>query len=212
MKLYNYWRSSSSWRVRAALALKGVPYEYVAVNLLAGEQRAAAHLQRNPSGAVPVWELNNGTHLSQSLAIVEYLEETFPTPSLFPKDAVARAQVREMVEIVNSGTQPFQNPTATSYVRDICKADDKAFARHFIALGLHALEQRAAVYAGAYAYGDDVTFADCCLVPQLYAARRFEVSLASYPTLLRVEAALTTHAAFVAAHPDQQPDAANKPV
>ena len=207
MKLYNYWRSSSSWRVRLVMALKNIPYEYVAVNLLAKEQHQPTHRQRNPGGSVPVLELDDGTCLSQSVAIVEYLEETFPTPALLPKEAHKRAQVRMLAEFINSGIQPYQNPFCTEYVRDECKADEKAFARHFISSGLASLEKMVAPLAGHCLFGNDVTLADCFLVPQLYASRRFDVAVDAFPTLIRVEKHLSSLTAFQQAAPDSQPDA-----
>ncbi|MBS2025099.1 MAG: maleylacetoacetate isomerase [Deltaproteobacteria bacterium] len=211
MKLYNYWRSSASWRVRLALALKNLPYEYVAVNLITGEQNSEAQRKRNPSGAVPVLELDDGTLLTQSVAIVEYLEETHAQGKLWPADPLGRARVRMLVEQVNSGIQPYQIPACANFVRDTYKGDEKLFVRHFIANGLDALEKLAAPHAGKYLYGDTVTFADCCLVPQLLGARRFEVPLGAYPTLTRVEAALNALPAFIAAAPANQPDAPKAP-
>lgn len=207
MKLYNYWRSSSSWRVRLALAHKGVAYEYVAVNLLKGEQHQPAHKERNPTGMVPVLELDSGERIAQSMAIAEYLEEAYPERPLLPKALAARGHVRMLCELVNSGIQPFQNPGTTNHVRDVLHADEKAFARHFIALGLENLQKLATAKAGRYLCGDAVTLADCFLVPQLYAARRFGVETAGYALLHRIEAACAALPAFAAAHADRQPDA-----
>ena len=207
MKLYNYWRSSSSWRVRLVLAIKGVDFEYVPVNLLKGEHHQPAHRQRNPVGAVPVLELDDGTVLSQSVAIVEYLEERFPSVPLLPVKPVDRAQVRMMVELVNSGIQPFQNPACTQYVKETCHAEEKAFARHFIAAGLESLEKMAETFSGKYLFGDTLTLADCYLAPQLYASRRFGVDLQRCPQLTRIENTLSSLPAFVQAAPEQQRDA-----
>lgn len=210
MKLYNYWRSSSSWRVRIALSVKGIPYQYVAVNLLKGEQQQPAHLARNPAAALPVLELDDGTMLTQSVAICEYLEEAFPEHPLLPKAPAARAQVRAMAELINSGMQPYQNPPCGRYVREVANADDKAFTRHFLAAGLASLEILAAKHAGTYLHGDEITLADCFLVPQLFGARRFGVDLTPYPTLTRVEAVLNVLPAFIAASAEVQPDAASQ--
>lgn len=207
MKLWNYWRSSSSWRVRIVLAVKGLKYEYAVVNLLTGEQHQSAHRARSPWGSIPVLELDDGTALSQSVAICEYLDERYPSPPLLPQEPAARAHVRTLVELVNSSTQPYQNPACTNWVRDVAKADEKAFAKHFISAGLDGLEKLAAPRAGTHLFGDALTLADCYLVPQLFAARRFEVPLAAYPTLTRVEATLAALPAFIAAAAANQPDA-----
>lgn len=212
MKLYNYWRSSSSWRVRIALEHKNLPYEYVPVNLVrnGGEQHQAAFAVRNPMEQVPALELSHGgttQTLAQSLAILEYLEEVHPTPPLLPKDPMARARVREMANLINAGIQPLQNLSVLQHVESIFKADKAVFAAHWIQRGLKALEALAKPQAKRCLVGDDVTMADVCLVPQLYGARRFNVDLGAYPTLLRVEAHVQTLPAFVKAHADKQIDA-----
>ena len=212
MRLFNYWRSSASWRVRFALAYKGVPYEYVAVSLLkdGGEQRAEAYRAMNPMAQVPTLEWVEGgetMRLGQSLAIIEYVDAAFPGPSLLPAQPFVRAKVRQLAEIVNAGIQPLQNLEVLRYVREDLHADTAAWARHFVGHGVRALEAEAVHTASAYLVGDQVTLADCCLVPQLYACRRFGVDLSACPTLLRVEAALQRLAAYAASHPDAQPDA-----
>jgi maleylpyruvate isomerase len=212
MKLYNYWRSSASWRVRIGLALKGIAYEYQAVHLArdGGEQYAAGYLDINPLSQVPVLELEEGTSLrriAQSLAILEYLEERFPQPPLLPREPWLRARARQLAEMVNAGIQPFQNTPTTGYVRDVLHGDETAWLRHFLARGLNALERSAGETAGAFLVGEQPSVADVCLVPQLYSARRFGVPLDGYPTLLRAEAACNALPAFAAAHPDRQPDA-----
>jgi maleylpyruvate isomerase len=210
VKLFGYWRSSSAYRVRIALNLKALRYENVPVHLLrgGGEQHAAGFSALNPLEQVPVLEVDEGDgpfRLSQSVAIIEYLEERFPDPPLLPRDARTRARVRQLVEVVNSGIQPFQNLSTLARVAPAI--DGRAFAREFNERGLSALEALAPGSAGAYLVGDEVSIADVFLVPQLYAARRFAVELEPYPTLLRVEAALGALPAFQAAHPDRQPDA-----
>ena len=221
MRLYGYWRSSASYRVRIALALKGVTYEYVPVHLVrdGGEQRAADYRAKNPMAQVPTleleadldeWEGPEGAvvRLSQSIAILEWLDETYPTPPLLPKKALDRARARELAEIVNSGMQPLQNlPLMAELKRLGGDAAGPAFARAANEHGLAALEAKALVSAGKCLVGDDVTIADVCLVPQLYGARRFGVDVAAYPTIARVEAGLVALPAFAAAHPDRQPDA-----
>jgi maleylpyruvate isomerase len=221
MRLYGYWRSSASYRVRIALALKGVTYEHVPVHLVrdGGEQRAPDYRAKNPMAQVPTLELEADldecegpegavVRLSQSIAILEWLDETYPTPPLFPKKALDRARARELAEIVNSGIQPLQNlPLMAELKRLGGDQAGPAFARSVNEHGLAALEAKASASAGRYLVGDDVTIADVCLVPQLYGARRFGVDVAAYPTLARVEAALVVLPAFAEAHPDRQPDA-----
>ena len=208
MKLFGYWRSSSSWRVRIALHTKGVAFENVPVHLVrgGGEQLATAHRARNPMGQVPVLQLEGGTTLAQSMAILEYLEERYPEPPLLPGDTVGRARVRELAELVNSGIQPIQNLTVLNRVTAL-GGDRGQWALTAIREGFDALELRARDTSGTCLVGDQVTFADCMLIPQLYNARRFQLSLEPYPTLTRVEAHCASLPAFVASHPDVQPDA-----
>lgn len=211
MKLFNYWRSSSSYRVRLALEFKQLAYEYVPVALLKGEQHQPAHTARNPWGSVPVLEVEDGgktLHIPQSVAIVEYLEERFPEPPLFPKAPGARAQMRSLVELINASIQPFHNLSTLNYVKDVLKGDQKAWAEHWVGKGLDALEAQAKASAGAFLVGDAFTFADACLVPQLFGARRFAtVAPEKYPTLIRVEAACLALDFAKKAAPDAQPDA-----
>ena len=212
MKLYNYWRSSASWRVRFALAYKHIPYEYVAVSLLqdGGQQHSEGYRALNPMAQVPTLEWIEGgetLRLGQSLAIIEYVDGAFPGPRLLPEHPFVRAKVRQLAEIVNAGIQPLQNLELLRYVREELKGDTGAWAKHFVGRGIRALEAEAVHTASAYLVGDEVTLADCCLVPQLYACRRFGVDLTGCPTLLRVEARLQTLDAYQASHPDAQPDA-----
>jgi maleylpyruvate isomerase len=211
LRLYAYWRSSSSWRVRIGLGLKGLAHEIVPVNLLAGEQFGEAHLARNPTAQVPVLEVEDGgeTHrLVQSIAILEWLEERFPSPPLLPADPWGRARVRALAEHVNSGIQPHQNATVLRRIGELVPGGAKAWAAHWNATGLRALE--AAVKdggAGRFCHGDAPGLADAYLVPQLFSARRFEVDVSQFPTLLRIEEACAALPAFRSAHPDVQPDA-----
>jgi maleylpyruvate isomerase len=211
MKLYSYWRSSASWRVRIALELKGIGYECVPVHLLAGEQRAPEHRAKNPMQQVPVLEFEQGgalVRLTQSLAIVHYLDEAHREPPLLPSGALERARVREMAELVNSGIQPLQNSGVLAHVEQIApEVDRKAWAAHFIRRGLVALEALAAASAGQFLVGDRVTLADVCLVPQLFQARRFGVDVEQFATLRRVEARCEALPAFQRAHASRQPDA-----
>lgn len=213
MKLYSYWRSSCSWRVRLGLNIKGLAYTYEAVHLLkdGGQQNTEAYRALSPMRTVPTLEFEEGgqvRRLSQSLAILEYLEERYRTPALLPAEPLLRARARMLSEMVNSGIQPLQNLSVLQWVKGELKGDDKAFAAHWIARGLTALEAAVKETAGTYCLGDTVSLADICLVPQLYASRRFGVDLAPYPTLTRIEAACGELPAFQAAHPDRQPDAA----
>ena len=207
MKLYGYWRSSSSWRVRIALGLKGVAFDNVPVALLKSEHTGDAHRARNAMAQVPVLELDDGTHLVQSVAILEWLEESYPTPALLPSNAADRAHVRALVEIINSGIQPLQNMATLKQVRSYAGADDKAWAKLFLDKGLQALQEHARPRAGKYLFGDDVTLADCLLVPQMYGARRFGADLSALPLLVDVEARLQLLPAVQAADASRQPDA-----
>lgn len=211
MRLFNYWRSSASYRVRLALAFKGLPYEYVPVNLAKGEQHETAHKGRNPWGGVPVLEVVEGGKtvlLPQSVAIVEYLEEKYPQKPLFPTGLVERARMRAMVELVNSGIQPLHNLQILSYVKDTLKGDSKAWSEQWIGKGLDALEAMAKDTAGTFLVGDQFTFADCCLLPQLFGARRFAtVDPARLPTLVRVEQKCLELDFVQKARPENQPDA-----
>jgi maleylpyruvate isomerase len=206
MKLYGYWRSSSSWRVRIALIHKGLSYEYVAVNLLDGAQAGAEHRVRNPLAQVPVLELEDGSTISQSMAILEYLEETSPEPRLLPPDTLGRAHARQIAEMVNAGTQPLQNLKVLNAI-EAGGGDKIEWAARWVAEGLTAIEECAKSVAGRFCVGDQVSVADLYVVPQLYNARRFGVDLAPFAELTRIEAACTELPAFLAAHPDRQPDA-----
>jgi maleylpyruvate isomerase len=210
LRLYSYWRSSSSWRVRIGLGLKRLQHEIVPVDLLAGEQFSEAHRARSPLGMIPVLAVEEGgrvVHLVQSMAILEWLEEVFPEPRLLPADALGRAQVRALAEHVNSSIQPFQNPSTLERVKAIAPGRAREWAAQLIATGLDGLERAVQGQAGPFCHGHSPGLADCYLVPQLFGARRFGVDLAPYPTLRRIEGACTALGAFQSAHPDRQPDA-----
>lgn len=211
MRLYGYWRSSSTYRVRILLGLKGIELEYVPVHLLkeGGEQNVPDFVKKSPFRQVPVLELRSPSglvHLSQSMAIAEYLEEARPEPSIYPADAWSKAKAREIAEIVNSGIQPLQNLRVLRSL-EAMGASPRTWVQEVVARGFFAIEALLRKTAGTYAVGDRVGVADAFLVPQLYAARRFDVPLHPYPTLLRVEAACLELSAFERAHPDRQPDA-----
>jgi maleylpyruvate isomerase len=211
IKLWSFWRSSCAYRVRVALGLKRLPFEYAAVHLIqsGGQQHRPEFVAKNPASQVPVLELTEDgetVRLVQSMAIIEYLDERFPEPPLLPASAKDRAHVRALAELVNSGIQPLQN---TSTFNELKKhgIETEPWARLFIEKGLTALEQLAAPRAGAFLFGDNPTLADVYLVPQLYNARRWGVPLDAFPTLTRADANAQALPAFRAAAPEAQPDA-----
>jgi maleylpyruvate isomerase len=212
VKLYSYFRSSSAWRVRIVLAHKNIPYEYVSVNLapdVLGQEKSS-YLVVNPMRQVPTLEWTEGDaviRLTQSVAIVEYLEETRPIPPLMPKDPVLRGYVRRAVELVNSGIQPLQNSTTLARVREMgSEADVTQWTESAMARGFEALEAHARTVGRNFSVGDQLSLADVFLVPQLYNARRFGIEVARYPRLLEIEGTLASIPAFTKAHPDVQPD------
>ncbi len=199
--LFHFWRSSASWRVRWALAIKGIAYTSVMVNLATHEQTGAPHRARNPAGYVPALDID-GHVLAESVAILEYLEETRPEPALYPREAWLRARVRQVVETVNAGVQPMQNLTVQRRHSADAEAQ-KAWSVFFNERGMRVLEEllhgidRETGRVGRYAGGDALTAADLCVVPQVYSARRFGVDLGPFPRVLAAEAAAlaTEHAA-----------------
>jgi maleylpyruvate isomerase len=204
VKLYAYWRSSASWRARIALAWKNVSYELIPVNLLEQAQRKDEYRALNPMAQLPTLELDDGRRIAQSLAIIEYLEETIPEPALLPRDPYLRARARQLAEIVNAGIQPLQNLSVFDEVEKL-GGRRIPWAQHFVSVGLDALQSTA--QPGPFLAGDAVSIADLCLVPQLYNARRFKLDVTRWPQLLRVEENCLRLAAFQGAHPDRQPDA-----
>jgi maleylpyruvate isomerase len=214
MRLFTFWRSSSAYRVRIALGMKGLAYEPSFVHLTqeGGRQHTPDFRAKNPLGQIPVLEIEGEgdatpVFLSQSLAIIEYLEERYPTPPLLPKDLLARARVRELAQLINSGIQPFQNLGTTQFLTEAApQLDKQRWFDAFIAGGLKVLEARAQRLSGRYLVGDSVSIADVLLVPQLYAARRLNLSFEGYPTLLRIEAECLKLEGFASAHPDRQAD------
>jgi maleylpyruvate isomerase len=194
------------------LELKGLAYEYRPIHLLqdGGQQNAPDYQAKNPVRTVPLLELTEGgrTHrIAQSLAIIAFLDERHPSPPLLPEEPFARAKVRELAELINSGIQPLQNLAVLQHVKRTLEADEKAWAQHWVGRGMDALETLVAQSAGRYCVGDEVTLADLCLVPQVFSARRFGVDLTRCPTVVRVEEALSQLPAFQRAHADHQPDA-----
>jgi maleylacetoacetate isomerase len=206
MRLYSYFRSTSAWRVRIGLAWKGIPYEYVALNLLEGQQALPDHRARSPLGKIPVLELGDGRVLTESMAILHYLDETHPEPPFLPTDPYLRARARMIAEMVNSGIQPFQNLIVLKHVKR-SGVDEQEWARHWVGTGIAALERAVQPTAGRFCVGDTPSLADIYLVPQLAHGRRLGLDLAGVPTLLRIDALASDLPAFRAAAPEAQPDA-----
>jgi len=212
MKLHGYFRSSAAYRVRIALGSKGLPYEYLSVHIAKGRQSDATFAAMNPQSLVPVLEEDDGRLLTQSIAIIEYLDETRPQPALLPASPEARHRVRSLALLVACEIHPINNLRVLKYLTDVLavtEAQKLAWYTHWVATGLEALERRLAAEPGTgrFCHGDMPGLADICLVPQLANARRFSVDLAQYPTLLRIDAACSALPAFQAALPADQPDA-----
>jgi maleylacetoacetate isomerase len=208
MKLYTYWRSLATFRVRIALNLKGLGYDSVYVDLDAGQQRAAEFKAVNPQMVIPALVEDDGNVLYQSMAIMEYLNEVYPEPPLLPADAIERAQVRAFAQIIACDIHPLNNLVALNYLKGPlahaqAEADD--WYRHWVTQGFDALE--ALIRPGPYAFGAHATLADLCLVPQVFNARRFKVDMAKYPKISGVDAACQKLPAFDKARPENQPDA-----
>lgn len=206
LTLYHYWRSTSSWRVRWACALKGVELEYVAVDLLKDEPDSPEHLARNPMGYIPTLEIpqagGKSVYLSESVAIMEWLEETRPGPRLFPRDPLKRALTRQLVEIINAGTQPLQNLNP-QYLYSDDPVKRKQWCQHWIRKGLGAYDQIVQATAGKFSVGDELTAADLCLVPQCYNAGRYEVPLEEFPRVKRIHDLAAEMPEYQASHPDR---------
>ena len=211
MKLYSYWRSSASYRVRLALALKGLPYEYRAIHLVkdGGAQYGADYRALNPQARVPLL-VDGDFKLSQSMAILSYLEECYPAKPLLPREAQARAQVWAFCEAINADIQPLQNLGPLGYLTRELKVSEEqklAWLRHWIERGLAALEAELPADAKTCVFSETPTLADCLLVPQMYSAERFNADLGKFPRLKAIADHLRLRPEFIAAHPDQQPDA-----
>ena len=210
MKLYNYFRSSASFRVRIALALKGLPFEYLSVHLARGEQRDQAFGQKSPDHLVPLLETDQGDFLAQSLAIMEYLDETQAQAPLLPPQALARAKVRALAQTVACEIHPLNNlRVLQDLVRDLKVGEDakNAWYRHWCRNGLLAFErQLSPLPASTYCWGEQPGLADCCLIPQIFNAKRFEVSLADLPRTMAVFENCMQHPAFLSAQPSACPD------
>ena len=211
MKLYTYFRSSAAFRVRIALNLKGLSYEPVFVHLAKGEHRKPEYSSVNAQALVPTLELDDGTRLSQSLAIIEYLDEVHRKPALLPDEGKARARVRSLSDLVACEIHPLNNLRVLQHLkRALGQNEDQvnAWYRHWIADGLTKFEaELASGKKGQFCYGDSPTMADCCLVPQIFNAKRYNCDLAPYPTTVRVFEQCMKLDAFDRAQPAKQPDA-----
>jgi maleylacetoacetate isomerase/maleylpyruvate isomerase len=209
LKLYNYFRSSASYRVRIALHFKEIEFEYIPVHLVknGGEQRSAEYRKLNPMAHVPTL-VHDDFALAESMAIVTYLDQVWPKNPIFPADARLRARTIQICEIVNSGIQPYQNLKVTQdFDKNGWNADQRdAWVRRWVSSGLQSLEEVVAKSAGRHAVGDQVTAADAFIIPQLFSSRRFKIDTNAYPTLSRIEKAANELPAFKKAHPEAQPD------
>ena len=212
MKLIGYFRSSAAFRVRIALNLKGIVVEHASRHLRKGEHTAPDYVAINPQKLVPALVLDSGQVLTQSLAILEYLEETHLAPPLLPKDPVDRARVRSLALIPTADIHPIQNLRVMNYLREKYEQTEEgafAWSRHWVETGFDAYEASVAKdpKTGAFSHGDQPTMADLCLVPQVFNAGRFKVDMARYPTIRRIYDTCMKHPAFDAAQPAKQPDA-----
>ena len=209
MKLHNYFRSSASFRVRIALELKGLPYDYVAVHIARGDHKGSAYAALAADQLVPMLEVG-GQRLSQSMAIIEYLDETHPAPSLLPGDALGRAQVRALAQSIACEIHPLNNLRILKYLVRELKVDEQAknrWYRHWVRDGLESFERQLAQRpASIYCYSDTPGLADCCLVPQIFNGKRFDCDLSGLPRTMAVFDACMQHGAFQRAQPSACPD------
>ncbi len=209
LTLHSYWRATAPYRVRIGLQIKGLDYGYVGVNLLKGEQHADDYVtKRNRQHLTPALE-TDGHVLTQSLAILEWLEEVHPEPALLPKDVFDRAAVRAMAAIVACDIHPLNNMRIQKALTDlgVDAPGRETWSQRWIVDGFSALEPMVAKHGKGFAFGDKPTLADCCLVPQVYSAGRYNVDLSPFPAIVAAAERAGQHPAFAAAHPDVQPDA-----
>jgi len=207
--LHSAWRATAPYRVRIGLQLKGCAYDYHPIDLIGGQQREPEYRAVNPQGLTPALDLGDGHVLAQSLAILEWLEETRPEPPILPRAAIDRAMVRRMAGIIACDIHPLNNTRVGRKLHQmgVPQPQITEWIHGWIREGFEALEPLVAQHGGAYAFGDNPTMADCCLVPQVYSARRFELDVAPWPKLVAAADHAALHPAFIAAHPNQQPDA-----
>jgi maleylacetoacetate isomerase len=206
--LHSAWRATAPYRVRIGLALKGVAYDYAAVDLIAGQQREPAYRAVNPQGLTPALDIGDRV-LTQSLAILEWLEEAYPEPPILPKAPLDRAAVRAMAGIIACDIHPLNNTRVGRKLHKmgVDQAGILAWTQGWIVDGFDALEPLVARHGDGFAFGDRPTLADCCLIPQVYSANRYEVDLTPWPAIRAVAEHAADHPAFAAAHPNRQPDA-----
>ena len=212
LTLYSAWRATAPYRLRLGLALKGLSYDYVPIDLIKGEQREAAYRAVNPQGLTPALDLGpdgGGRVLTQSVAILEWLEETHPEPAILPKDPLDRQMVRSMALIIACDIHPLNNTRIGRALHrlGVSQEDNLAWVHQWITDGFDTLEPLVATYGKGFAFGDTPSLADCCLIPQVYSANRYELDLGPWPAIRAVNARAQAHPAFQAAHPNQQPDA-----
>ncbi|MCV0440877.1 MAG: maleylacetoacetate isomerase [Hydrogenophaga sp.] len=211
MKLHNYFRSSASFRVRIALALKGMAYDYVPVHIARGDHKLPAFTDMAVEGLVPLLELDDGTRLTQSMAIIEYLDEVQPAPALLPRDALGRARVRALSQIVSCEIHPVNNLRVLKYLVRELKVEEEAkntWYRHWVRTGLESFERQLALLpASTYCFGDTPTMADCCLVPQIFNGQRFNTDFSGLPRTMAAFEACMALPAFQQAQPSACPDA-----
>ncbi|AEG92897.1 maleylacetoacetate isomerase [Ramlibacter tataouinensis] len=210
MKLYNYFRSSASFRVRIALELKGLAYEYLPVHLVKGEHKQPHYAAVSPSLLVPTLVTDSGEALGQSMAIIEYLDEVHPQPPLLPTDALGRARVRALAQLIACEIHPLNNLRVLKYLVKELKVEEEAkngWYRHWVRTGLEAFERELAqLPPGTYCWGDTPTLADCCLVPQIFNGQRFNVDFSGLPRTMAAFDACMRHPAFQKAQPSSCPD------
>ncbi|MCZ4280121.1 maleylacetoacetate isomerase [Kiloniella laminariae] len=204
IELYDYYRSSASYRVRIALELKNRPYQKIPINLKTGGHHELSYRTINPQGLVPSLIIGPKV-LTQSMAILEYLEEVYPDPPLLPRNPFERAEVRSIAQIIACDIHPLNNLRVLNYLKQETTLDEQQVSdwyQHWVHEGFLAIEQRLVTSAGEYSYGSDITLADICLAPQVYNAKRFSCDLSPYPTLIRVAGNLSQLSAFTRSHPD----------
>ncbi|MFW2176526.1 MULTISPECIES: maleylacetoacetate isomerase [unclassified Moraxella] len=210
MKLYSYFRSSASFRVRIALALKNIAVELQPIHLLkqGGEHKLPSYADLNPQKLVPVLQLDDGTVIGQSLAIMEYLEECYPTPALLEGDAVHKAKIRAFCQAIACDIHPLNNLRVLAYLNQqlhVTAEQKTEWYQHWVTLGFEAIE--AMLGDDTFCFGDTPSMADCCLIPQVYNAKRFDCDLTAFPKIVRIYEHCMSLPAFISASPEQQPDA-----